>query len=82
MCFEEASRIGIKISFIKIAGVFGDRGESTGAILAVRINKRQAAGKELITLTMKKLCSGLSCTLSTENKSQILQKPRSSIYLR
>ena len=57
MCFEEASRIGIKISFIKIAGVFG-RGESTGAILAVRINKRQAAGKELITLIMKKLCSG------------------------
>ena len=26
MCFEEASRIGIKISFIKIAGVFS-RGE-------------------------------------------------------
>ena len=70
MCFEEASRIGIKISFIKIAGVFG-RGENTGAILAVRINKRQAAGVEL----MKKLCSGLSCTLSTETKSQILQKP-------
>ena len=67
MCFEEASRIGIKISFIKIAGVF-DKGESTGAILAV-------AGMELITLIMKKLCSGLICTLSTENKSQILQKP-------
>ena len=33
--FEKASRIGIKISFIKIAGVFG-RGEITGAILAVR----------------------------------------------
>ena len=31
MCFEEASRIGIKISFIKIAGIFS-RGESTGAI--------------------------------------------------
>ena len=48
MCFEEASRIGIKISFIKIAGVFG-RGESTiaGAILVVRINKRHAAGMEL-----------------------------------
>ena len=75
MCFEEASRIGIKISFIKIAGVFG-RGESIGTILAVRINKRHAAGMhELITLIMKKLCSGLSCTLSTENKSQILQKP-------
>ena len=76
MCFEEPSRIGIKISFIKIAGVFG-RGESTGAILAVRINKRHAAGMELITgtLIMKKLCSGLSRTLSTENKSQILQKP-------
>ena len=41
MCFEEASRIGIKMSFIKIAGVFG-RGESTGAILAARINKRHA----------------------------------------
>ena len=58
--FQKASRIGIKISFIKIAGVFG-RGESTGAILAVRINKRHAAGMELITLIMKKLCSGLSC---------------------
>ena len=68
MCFEEASRIGIKISFIKIAGVFG-RGESTGAILAVRVNKRHAAGMALISLIMKKLCSGLSCTLSTENKS-------------
>ena len=45
LCFEEASRIGIKTSFIKIAGVFG-RGESTGAILAVRINKRHAAGME------------------------------------
>ena len=74
MCFEEASRIVIKISFIRKAGVFC-RGESTGAILAVRINKRQAAGKELITLIMKKLCSGLSCTLSTENKSKISQKP-------
>ena len=74
MCFEEASRIGIKISFIKIAGVFGRR-ESTGAILAVRINKRHAAGMELITLIMKKLYSWLSCTLSTENLSQILQKP-------
>ena len=76
MCFEEGSRIGIKISFIiiKIAGVF-DRGESAGAILAVRINKRHAAGMELITLIMKNLCSGLSCTLSTENKSQILKKP-------
>ena len=74
MCFEEASRIGIKISFIKIAGVF-DRGEITVAILAVRINKRHAAGMELITFIMKKLCSRLSCTLSTENKSQILQKP-------
>ena len=29
---------------------------------------------ELITLVMKKLRSGLSSTLSTENKSQILQK--------
>ena len=28
MCFEEASRIGIKILFIKIAGVFG-RGENS-----------------------------------------------------
>ena len=74
MCFEEASRIEIKISFINIAGVFSRR-ESTGAILAVRINKRHAAGMELITLIMKKLSSGLSCTLSTENKSQILQKP-------
>ena len=74
MCFEEASRIGIKKSFIKIAGVF-DRGESTGAILAVRINKCHAAGMELIALVMKKLCSGLIRTLSTENKSQILQKP-------
>ena len=46
MCFEEASRIGIKISFIKIAGVF-DRGEITGAILAVRITKRHDAGLEL-----------------------------------
>jgi len=45
MCFEEASRIGIKTSFIKIAGVFG-RGESTGAILAIQINKRHAAGME------------------------------------
>ena len=59
MCFEEASRIGIKISFIKIAGVF-DRGEIyTGAILAVRIAKRPAAGMELITFIMKKLWSGL-----------------------
>ena len=74
MCFEEASRIGIQISFIKIAGVFG-RGESTGVKFAVRINKRYAAGMELITFKMKKLCSGLSRTLSTENKSQILQKP-------
>ena len=74
MCFKEASIIGMKISFIKIAGVFG-RGESTGAILAVRINKRHVAVMELITLIMKKLCSGLSCRLSTENKSQILQKP-------
>ena len=74
MCFEEASRIGIKIPFIKIAGVFS-RVESTGAILAVRINKHHAAGMELITLVLKKLCSGLSRTLSTENKSQILQKP-------
>ena len=74
MCFEELSRIGIKISFIKIAGVFG-RGESTGEILAVRMNKSHAAGMELITFIMKKLYSGLSCTLSTENKSQILQKP-------
>ena len=74
MCFEGASRIGIKISFIKIAGVLG-RGESTGAVLAVRINKRHAAVMELITLIMKKLCSGLSFTLPTENKSQILQKP-------
>ena len=55
MCFEEASRIGIKISFIKIAGVF-DRGEIIGAILAVRITKRHADGMELITLIMKKLC--------------------------
>ena len=45
MCFEKASRIGIKESFIKIANVFG-RGEGTGAILAVRINKRHAAGME------------------------------------
>ena len=58
MCFEEASRIGIKISFIKITGVF-DRGEITGATLAVRITKRHAAGMELITLIMKKRCSGL-----------------------
>ena len=43
---EEASRIGIKISFIKIARVF-DRGEITGAILAVRITKRHDAGLEL-----------------------------------
>ena len=50
MCFEAASRIEIKISFIKLAGVFG-RGESTGAILAVRINKRHAAGMELINYT-------------------------------
>ena len=50
MCFKEASRIGMKISFIKIAGVFG-RGEITGAILAVRINKRHAAGMELINYT-------------------------------
>ena len=64
MCFEEASRNGIKISFFKIAGVFG-RGERTGAILGVRINKRHAAGIELITLKMKKICSGLSCTLSS-----------------
>ena len=50
--------IGIKI-FIKIAGVFG-RGENyTGAILAVRIAKRPAAGMELITFIMKKLFSGL-----------------------
>ena len=81
MCFEEASRIGIKISFIKIATVFG-RGESTGATLAVRINKRHAAGMELILLIIKKLCSGLSYALSTENKSQILQKPRFAISLR
>ena len=47
MCFEEASRIGIKISVIKKANVFG-RGESTVVILAVRINKRHAAGMELI----------------------------------
>ena len=53
MCFEEASRIGIKISFIKIAGVFG-RGENTGAILAVRINKRHDAGMELITFKKEK----------------------------
>ena len=46
MCFEKASRIGNKISFIKIAGVFG-RGESTGASFAVRINKRHGAGMEL-----------------------------------
>ena len=47
MCFEEPSRIGIKILFIKIAGVF-DRGEITGAILAVRITKKNyAAGLEL-----------------------------------
>ena len=46
MCFEEPSRIGIKILFIKIAGVF-DRGEITGAILAVRITKRHDAGLEL-----------------------------------
>ena len=58
--FEKASRIGIKISFIKIAGVLA-RGESTGAILAVRINERHAAGMELITFIMKKLCSALSC---------------------
>ena len=57
MCFEEASRIAIKISFIKIAGVFG-RGESTGAILAVGINKRHAAGMELITLIMKNFVQG------------------------
>ena len=48
MCYEEASRIGINISFTKITDVF-DRGEITGAILAVRINKRHAAGMELIT---------------------------------
>ena len=71
MCFEEASRIGIKISFIKIAGVF-DRGEIIGAILAVRITKRPAAGMELITLIMKNF---VSCSSFTENKSQILQKP-------
>ena len=69
------------ISFIKTAGVLA-RGESTGAILAVRIDKRHAAIMELITLIMKKLCSGLSCTLSTENKSQILQKPSSAISVR
>ena len=46
MCFEEASRLGIKISFIKIAGVF-DRGEITCVILAVRITKRHDAGLEL-----------------------------------
>ena len=34
-----------------MAGVLG-RGESTDAILAVRINKRHAAGMELITLNM------------------------------
>ena len=68
------------MSFTKIAGVF-DRREITGAILAVRINKRHAAGVELITLIMKKLCSGLSCSSSTENKSQILRKPWSAISL-
>ena len=57
MCFEEASRIGIKRSFIKIAGVLG-RGEGTGAILAVRINKRHAAGVELVTLIMKNFVQG------------------------
>ena len=57
---EKTDRIGIGIKiFIKIAGVF-DRGEIyTGAILAVRIAKRPAAGIELITFIMKKLCSGL-----------------------
>ena len=46
MYFEEPSRIGIKILFIKIAGVF-DRGEITGAILAVRITKRHDVGLQL-----------------------------------
>ena len=46
MCFEEPSRIGIKILFIKIAGVF-DRGEITSAILAVRITKRHDVGLQL-----------------------------------
>ena len=32
------------------------------------VNKRHAAGVELITLIMKRLCSGLSCSSSTENK--------------
>ena len=71
MCFEEASRIGIKTSFIKIAGAL-DGGKITGTILAVRINQRHAAGMELITVIMKKLCPGLSCSSSTENRSQIL----------
>ena len=69
MCFEEASRIGIKISFIKIAGIF-DRGEITGAILAVRITKRRDAEMELIYTHNEKTCSSL-----TEKKAQILQKP-------
>ena len=65
MNFEKASRIGIKISFIKIAGVLA-RGESTGAILAVRINKRHAAFHNEKTLFRVKL--------STEHTSQMLKK--------
>lgn len=44
MWFEEASRIGTKLLFIKIAGVF----DITGTI-AVLINQRHAVGMELIT---------------------------------
>ena len=82
MCFEEASRIEIKISFTKIASVL-DRGEITGwcnishgfVLLHGCWHGINAAGMELITLIMKKLCSRLSCSSSTEKKSQILPKP-------
>ena len=55
-----------------------DRGEITGWC---NINKFHAAGMELITLIIKKLCTRLSCSSSNENKSQLLQKPWSVISL-
>ena len=54
MCFEGASRIGMKISFIKIASVFS-RGESTGAIQSTPDNSNLEVEKVRVIGSSKKI---------------------------
>ena len=67
MCFEEASRIGIKILFIKIAGVFG-RGENSD-------NNNNNNGN-LIFILRKTHVNMIKCSLHESKLSTLVSYPK------